>query len=85
MTYKELRTKLRAQGFINHEIDMIHYQYLATKAMGVDDADMLFDRDHGLLIHQRAKPKLDQWLGRQVAVDCQNDTAFEVRDGRRVH
>jgi hypothetical protein len=78
MNYKELRRKLRGEGFINHEIAVLHQQYLTARAIGIDDADIMFDRDYGMLIHQRAKAKLDAAVGRCMAIDAENDRTIEV-------
>jgi hypothetical protein len=82
MTYQELRKKLRDNGFINHEISVIHRQYLLVKALGVPDTDIVFDRDHGLLIHQRSAKILDRHIGRNIAIDVERDIAFEVPRGQ---
>ena len=76
MTYPELRKQLRAAGFINHEISQLHHGYLVVHAMGISDADIVFDRDHGLLVHARAQPLLEKFKGAQVVVDCEHHTAF---------
>jgi hypothetical protein len=75
MTYPELRKQLRAAGFINHEIAALHHGYLVVHAMGIPDADLVFDRDHGLLVHQRSRPLLEKYQGAQAVVDCDNHTA----------
>lgn len=76
MTYQELRKLLRAKGFINPEIAILHHRYLALRAIGVPDSDMLFDRDHGVLVHQRSKHIVEAHRGSVVAVDCDNHTAL---------
>jgi hypothetical protein len=76
MTYPELRKRLRADGFINIEIAALHHGYLVVQAMGIEDADIVFDRNHGLLVHQRAQPLLEKFKGAQVVVDCEHHTAF---------
>ena len=76
MTYKELRKRLRAEGFINAEISLIHHQYLAVRAIGVSDDDIMFDREHGLVVNERAKATLEAAAGRQVVIDAPGDRAI---------
>jgi hypothetical protein len=84
MTYQELRKRLRAEGFINLEIAAIHHHYLAARALGVPDDDIVFDRDHGMLVHHRSYHLMQAGQGRTICIDCENDTAFEVVNGKRL-
>jgi hypothetical protein len=84
MTYQELRSKLRDDGFINAEIVAIHHQYLMLRHLGIPDEDMVFDREHGLLVHQRSKAKMDAATGRNIAIDVERHTAYDMRDGKVV-
>lgn len=83
MTYPELRKQLRAQGFINHEIAALHQHYLVVTAVGVTDADIIFDRTHGLLVHQRVMPLLKRFEGARLMVDAAGDIAY-VSDAKPV-
>lgn len=79
MIYKELRAKLRGQGFINHEIHEIWTRYLIVRAMGVGDEDITFDRDAGLVLTDHAKIITRPNWGKNYAVDHDRGIAYEVR------
>ena len=87
MTYPELRRRLRAEGFINHEIAILHHQYLAVTALGVADADIAFDHDHGMLIHQRASRLLEAAIraNPEVVIDVENHAAHVRFSGQKLH
>jgi hypothetical protein len=84
MIYKELRKKLREQGFINLEILTIHQQYLVVRAVGVNDDEIEFNREHGLVMNASGMIKYNAATGIRVAPDVQNDCAYIIKEGKPI-